>query len=244
MTPDPSQRRPADLPAWFPAWASQLADLYFSGTTAAFVLHGNTYDLFRIGGDEGSRYGTLAEFLAEQLFGRWSLVLHYDLGRGLRSFAGRDEQRLKDMVTLANKKLGDLSALPKDPPATFALVDRFVRNNIMAAEDDRLSLAVIIDQASYVPAGGPGAYTQASSQCDHAQLAMSPHGNAEHGVRDDRLELADVTIVTGIHTSRLSKYRWDQPPAKRSSKPRLRTSPQDFQTSMPRNLATLTPAFR
>ena len=29
----------------------------------------------------------LAEFLAEQLFGRWSLVLHYDLGRGLRALA-------------------------------------------------------------------------------------------------------------------------------------------------------------
>ena len=44
------------------------------------------------------RYGVLAEFLAEQLFGRWSLVLHYDLGRGLRAFAGRDEKRLKEMV--------------------------------------------------------------------------------------------------------------------------------------------------
>ena len=85
MTPDPAHRRPADLPPWFPPWASQLADLYFSGTTAAFVLHGNTYDLFRIGADEESRYGVLAEFLAEQLFGRWSLVLHYDLGRGLRA---------------------------------------------------------------------------------------------------------------------------------------------------------------
>ena len=57
------------------------------------------------------RYGVLAEFLAEQLFGRWSLVLHYDLGTGLRAFAGRDEKRLKEMVTLANKKVGDLSAL-------------------------------------------------------------------------------------------------------------------------------------
>ena len=178
MTPDPSQRRPADLPAWFPAWASQLADLYFSGTTAAFVLHGNTYDLFRIGGDEGSRYGVLAEFLAEQLFGRWSLVLHYDLGRGLRAFAGRDEQRLKEMVTLANKKLGDLSALPKDPAATFALVDRFVRNNIMAAEDDRRSLALMMDQASYVfPTGEPGRLNmQASSQLvTMLNWAMSPH---------------------------------------------------------------------
>ncbi len=178
MMPDVQPRRPTDLPAWFPAWASQLADLYFSGTTAAFVLCGNTYDLFRIGGDDSSRYGVLAEFLAEQLFGRWSLVLHYDLGRGLRAFAGRDERRLKEMVTLANKKLGDLSALPKDPAATFALIDRFVRLNIMAPEDDRQSLALIMDQASYVfPNGEPGRLNmQASSQLvTMLNWAMSPH---------------------------------------------------------------------
>jgi len=179
MTPDQAHRRPADqLPAWYPAWAAQLADLYFSGTTAAFVLHGNTYDLFRVAGDEGPRYGGLAEFLAEQLFGRWSLVLHYDLGRGLRPLAGRDEKRLKDMVALANKKVGDLSSLTKDPAATFAVLDRFVRNNIMAAEDDRLSVAVIMDQASYVfPAGEPGRLTlQVSSELvTMLNWAMSPH---------------------------------------------------------------------
>ena len=111
MKPDPAPKRPAaafaeasapkDLPAWFPAWASQLADLYFSGTTAAFVLHGNTYDLIPLGDvDAASRaeFGTIPEFLAEQLFGRWDLVLHYDLGRGLRVFAGRNEKRLKEMV--------------------------------------------------------------------------------------------------------------------------------------------------
>jgi SpoVK/Ycf46/Vps4 family AAA+-type ATPase len=192
MTPDPAAARPIDLPSWFPSWASQLAELYFSGTTAAFVLHGNTYDVFRIGGnDERSapatpgraepvetRYGVLAEFLAEQVFGRWSLVLHYDLGRGLRVLAGRDEKRLKDMVTLANKKVGDLSAVPKDPAAALALLDRFVRNNIMAAESDRLSVAVIIDQASYVfPAGEPGRLNnQASSQLvTMLNWAMSPY---------------------------------------------------------------------
>jgi AAA+ superfamily predicted ATPase len=179
MTPDPAPRRPPDkLPDWFPAWASQLADLYFSGTTAAFVLHGNTYDLFRIGGGDGSRYGVLAEFLAEQVFGRWSLVLHYDLGQGLRAYVGRDEQqRLKDMVALANRRIGDLSALPKDPAAALAAIDRFVRGNIMAAEGDRLSLAVIIDQASYVfPSGEPGRLSlQASSELvTMLNWAMSP----------------------------------------------------------------------
>ena len=48
MTPDPARQRPADLPAWFPKWASQIADLFFSGTTAAFVLHGNVHDLVRL----------------------------------------------------------------------------------------------------------------------------------------------------------------------------------------------------
>ena len=98
------------------------------------MLHGNTYDCLRASAPAtSSRYGVLAEFLAEQVFGRWSLVLHYDLGQGLRAYVGRDEQqRLKDMVALANRKIGDLSALPKDPAAAFAVLDRFVRNNIMA----------------------------------------------------------------------------------------------------------------
>ncbi|MEP6914725.1 MAG: AAA family ATPase [Acidobacteriota bacterium] len=172
----PENRRPADLPD-FPPWAAQLAELYFSGTTSAFVLHGNTYDLFRIGHGPEARYGVLAEFLAEQLFGRWSLVLHYDLGRGLRALAGRDEQRLKEMVTLANKALGDISALSREPAATFGILDRFVRKNIMAPEQDRLSLGVIMEQASYVfPSGEPGRLNlQSSSQLvTMLNWAMSP----------------------------------------------------------------------
>ena len=177
MTPEAARRR-TELPEWFPAWAAQLADLYFSGTTAAFILYGNTVDLFRASADDPPRYGVLAEFLAEQLFGRWSLVLHYDLGAGLRAFAGRDDKRLKEMVTLANKKVGDLSALTKDPAAAFAMLDRFVRNNIMAAESDRLSVAVIMDQASYIfPSGEPGRLNlQASSELvTMLNWAMSPH---------------------------------------------------------------------
>ena len=183
MTPDPPPRR-SDLPEWFPPWATGLADLYFSGTTAAFVLYGNTQDVFRVRGPStslrasDSPYGVLAEFLAEQLFGRWSLVLHYDLGRGLRAFAGRDEQRLKEMVPLTTKKIGDLSSLAKDPATVLVVLDRLVRNNIMAADADRISIAVIIDQASYVfPAGEPGRLSLQSSSELVTMLnwATSPH---------------------------------------------------------------------
>ena len=82
------------------------------------------------------------------------------------------------MITLANRKVGDLSALSKEPSAAIGLLDRVVRNNLMAAEADRLSVAVIVDQASYVfPAGDPGRLSaQASSQLvTMINWATSPH---------------------------------------------------------------------
>jgi SpoVK/Ycf46/Vps4 family AAA+-type ATPase len=140
----------AALPAWYPPWATKLAELYFSGTTSMFVVAGNTFDYARLTDGDARRYGTLGEFVAEQLFGRWDLVLHYDLARGLRCLAGRSEERLKEMVALANRRVGDLTAIPKDPTATLALLDKFVTKNIMADDKDRVSVAIIIDQASYV----------------------------------------------------------------------------------------------
>ena len=125
-------------------------------------------------------------------------MLHYDLGQGLRAYVGRDEQqRLKDMVALVNRKIGDLSALPKDPAAAFAVLDRFVRNNIMAPDGDRLSVAIIMDHASYIfPSGEPGRLNlQASSELvTMLNWAMSPQVkkmNMAFVLVDERL--ADVS---------------------------------------------------
>src|SRR3954470_8315950 len=90
----------SQLPPHFPAWAGKLAELYFSGTTSMFLVHGNTFDVVRCGEE---RWTGLAEFLAEQMFGRWDLVIHYDLARGLRCSAGSNGKRLQDMVETANK---------------------------------------------------------------------------------------------------------------------------------------------
>ena len=83
--------RVSQLPAGFPAWATKLAELYFSGTTSMFLLHGNVYDLVRSGVGADARWGGIAEFVAEQLFGRWDVVIHYDLARGLRPLAARSD---------------------------------------------------------------------------------------------------------------------------------------------------------
>ena len=148
------------LPAWYPRWALAMAEQFFSRSSAVFVLHGNTYDLIPLEDVDATgraAFGGIPEFLAEQLFGTWDLVLHYDLGRGLRVFAGRNEKRLRDMVALATKRIGDLSTVKNDPTMVFGVLDLFVRENIMAAPEKQLSAAIIVSSASYVfPAGLPG----------------------------------------------------------------------------------------
>jgi AAA+ superfamily predicted ATPase len=139
------------LPPHFPPWAGKLAELYFSGTTSMFVVHGNTFDVVRAGPD---RWIGLADFLAEQLFGRWDLVIHYDLARGLRCAAGANGKRLQEMVQTAAKWLGDLRALPRDPTKGLAALDLLVQKNVMADPDDRLRAAILIDHAGYVAPSG------------------------------------------------------------------------------------------
>jgi AAA+ superfamily predicted ATPase len=145
--------RATALPPHFPAWASRLAELYFSGTTSMFVIHGNTFDVVRAGGDE-PRWLGLADFLAEQLFGRWDLVIHYDLARGLRCAAGSSGRRLTQMVELANKWIGDLRALPRDPTRGLAALDLLVQKTVMAEPGQRIRAAIIIDHAGYVAPSG------------------------------------------------------------------------------------------
>ena len=101
-------RQPALQAEGVPGWAVRFSELYFSGTTSLFALHGNVQDLV----PNGDSYSALSEFLAEQVFGRWDIVLHYDLARGLRAFAGSDGERLKEMVVRVNRKVGDLTAAP------------------------------------------------------------------------------------------------------------------------------------
>jgi AAA+ superfamily predicted ATPase len=168
---------PPRTPGWFPGWAAELSDLYFSGSTCLFVLYGNVHDLVPLAAD-GANYGSLSDFLAEQVFGRWDLVLYYDLARGLRAFSGRDGARLKGMVVRVNDKVGDLTTARKDPSTAFALVDRFVQNNIMAGEEKSVSAAILIDHASFlIPSGEPGHLSPAAGQQVVTLLnwAASPH---------------------------------------------------------------------
>src|SRR5262249_28409740 len=104
-----------ELPPWYPPWARELAELYFSGTTCLFVLHGNVHDLARCPDEAGDTYRSLPEFLATQLFGSWDVILHYDMARGLRPLAGADAKRLHGMVYYMASQGGEPAAWPRDP---------------------------------------------------------------------------------------------------------------------------------
>lgn len=146
--------RVADLPGWFPRWARDLAQQYFSATTCLFLLHGNVHDLIRVPTGDRDEYCSLAEFLASQLFGSWDLVLHYDLARGLRPLAGRDQKRLHGMMQVLTARFGEPATWPRDPENVLLWLDRFIERNLL--EDDparRKSVGMVFDYAQYlVPA--------------------------------------------------------------------------------------------
>jgi ATP-dependent 26S proteasome regulatory subunit len=145
--------RPAGpLPDWYPGWASELADLYFSGTTSVFVLHGNVHDLVRLpnGDGEAPSYCGLSEFLATQVFGRWDIVLGYDLSRGLRPLAGQNAERLRAMSQYLVGRWGEPATWPRDPEKVLLGLDAFIERNLLEDADKRKSIALVFEYGQFL----------------------------------------------------------------------------------------------
>lgn len=152
--PTPAGPAPAALPDWYPAWAKELAELYFSGTTSVFVLHGNVHDLIRCPGKDGDTYCSLTEFLATQVFGSWDVVLQHDLSHGLRAEAGGNAERLRSMVQYLTARWGEPSTWPRDPDKLLAQLDGLLERNLVEEPANRKSLAVLFEYAQYLVSAG------------------------------------------------------------------------------------------
>ena len=142
------------LPAWYPAWARELADLYFSGTTCLFILHGNVHDLVRCPDGQEDAYCGLSEFLATQVFGTWDLVLGYDLSQGLRPQTGRDAGRLQNMQQYLTSRWGEPAGWPREPEVMLAALDAFIERNLVDEPASRKSVALLFDYAQYLLSSG------------------------------------------------------------------------------------------
>jgi len=157
---------PTDIPAWYPGWAKQMSGAYFAGTASLFVLHGNTFDDVPLDGGAHPAHGPLTTFLAEQLFGSWDLVLHYDVGRGIRQFAGRDANRLRAMAPRTAEIFGTNLEKSRvvEPQAVFAALDRYLIQQLHTPGDQRRRVALLVDHASFAfPAAEPGTLSLSAS---------------------------------------------------------------------------------
>ncbi|HND51627.1 MAG TPA: ATP-binding protein [Pirellulaceae bacterium] len=142
----------ATLPSWYPGWARELAESYFSGTINTFVLYGNVHDLVRCehpGG--GETFVSLADFLAGQLFGSWDVVVGYDLGRGLRPLAGADPKRLQAMMQYVASVIGLPATWPRDPDKVLDLVDQMIQRSLLVEDAaTRKRTAFLFEHAQYL----------------------------------------------------------------------------------------------
>jgi len=160
----------AALPAWCPAWAERLGDAYLAGTSLVFLLHGNVRDLVPVappaaaGPDRPDAWGTVPDFLARELFGRWDVVLSYDIGRGLRPLAGPDPARLRTMAQWLTERLGHASQWPRDPDAAVGAIDAILERNLIDPPEQRKRIAVVLDYAQYLVPGGDLASRSAASR--------------------------------------------------------------------------------
>ena len=70
-----------------PRWATEMRDLFRSGSAAQFLLHGNVFDVVPSGG----KLLSLPAFLDEVMFASYDVVLRYDRSRGVRATRGADD---------------------------------------------------------------------------------------------------------------------------------------------------------
>lgn len=125
MMSNPETSPPAPPPL-LPAWARDMATLYRSGAASQFILAGNVNDRFLLPLDPsvaaGPALGSLTDFLRNVLMPRFSVVLSYDLGHGLRVEQGGGPFAQWPAMR-------DSPELPRQPQAAVETLSRYFRYN-------------------------------------------------------------------------------------------------------------------
>ena len=158
-----------------PPWASEVRELFRSGTTSQFLLYGNVSDLVPSAASKAEpgkvEHIALREFLASVMFEPFDVVIFYDRGRGIRIRKGaehfyrfleafdayRGTQWSK--VPISPDNTLDLSnTLPRDAPKALEMINRFLRGSqaLTALSKDGkktpapLKVAVLVEHAQFV----------------------------------------------------------------------------------------------
>ena len=133
-----------------PAWAEDMRDLFRSGASAQFVLHGSVFDAVPVDG----RRLSLPAFLEEVMFASYDVVLRYDRSRGVRATRGAADWA-EWLQSSLGREANTLSLL-REPGSALEIVDRYLLRTLnlqaIAAEGSRAPrrIAVVVEFAEFV----------------------------------------------------------------------------------------------
>ena len=141
-----------------PRWASEMRDLFRSGSAAQFLLHGNVFDVVPSNG----KLLSVPAFLEQVMFATYDVVLRYDRSRGVRATRGADDWA--DWLQTALGKESSSLTLTREPGAALELIDRYLLRalNLQALPNPPAGaprrVAVIIEFAEFVVPRGDAAH--------------------------------------------------------------------------------------
>ncbi len=163
----------ASNPSELLPWATEIIDLYESGASSQFILHGNVDDLVLLPISESSaKVVALDVFLRERLLTRFDVVISYDLGNGIRVEKGGD--RFAEWPPAAKE-----DALPKIPREAIIVLTHYLRfcANVARLKPDKATrVAVIVKNAGLIapPSIGGANYELSAIACQLREWAADP----------------------------------------------------------------------
>ena len=141
-----------------PRWATEMRDLFRSGSAAQFLLHGNVFDVVPSGG----KLLSVPAFLEQVMFATYDVVLRYDRSRGVRATRGGEDWG--DWLQSALGREANSIALTREPGAALELIDRYLLRtlNLQALPGAPATapkrVAVIVEFAEFVVPRGDAAH--------------------------------------------------------------------------------------
>src|SRR5687768_5806428 len=134
-----------------------MRDLFRSGSTTQFLLHGNVFDVVPSGG----KLFSVPAFLEQVMFATYDVVLRYDRSRGVRATRGAEDWG--DWLQAALGKESSSLTLMREPGAALELIDRYLLRalNLQAlpkAASAPKRIAVIVEFAEFVVPRGDAAH--------------------------------------------------------------------------------------
>lgn len=165
----------------YPQWASEMAEIFKSGSISQFILYGNINDWVSFRSEDRNQLQCLSlkDFLTNIMFAPFEVVLSYDRGHGIRATKGGDIffNFLKAFDSFhrtgfsagqsGEQSLVEANSLPKDPKKALALIDRFIRYGLNRTRTDKdgrvlanpIRIAVLVEYAQYLLPRADIAYT-------------------------------------------------------------------------------------